>query len=213
MKEIECNGRFTVFYLVTSLILWRLTTNLTSKDTLGIDVSTTQPHTLKSWSEHVLGRRPHWNHKQVPKQLTGLSQKNVWGCVVLTSMLTSLVYCFIISLPGFITEYLASDWTDTGGLGIRNCTTLLLLLLPWRMFILQCCPPVPSLSPHFSLPDHGVIILSRVIRLDWLMLVSGAQSALRALARSGMKLGRIEDVTPIPSDCNRKKGGRRGRRL
>merc|ERR1712138_32216 len=27
----------------------------------------------------------------------------------------------------------------------------------------------------------------------------GAQSALRALARSGMKIGRIEDVTPIPS--------------
>ena len=27
----------------------------------------------------------------------------------------------------------------------------------------------------------------------------GAQSALRALARSGMKIGRIEDVTPIRS--------------
>merc|ERR1712141_738319 len=41
----------------------------------------------------------------------------------------------------------------------------------------------------------------------------GAQSALRALARSGMRIGRIEDVTPIPSDCTRRKGGRRGRRL
>merc|ERR1712054_470093 len=41
----------------------------------------------------------------------------------------------------------------------------------------------------------------------------GAQSALRALARSGIKIGRIEDVTPIPTDCTRKKGGRRGRRL
>mmetsp|Transcript_2874 Transcript_2874/g.7205 ORF Transcript_2874/g.7205 Transcript_2874/m.7205 type:complete len:150 (-) Transcript_2874:156-605(-) len=41
----------------------------------------------------------------------------------------------------------------------------------------------------------------------------GAQSALRALARSGMKIGRIEDVTPIPTDCTRKKAGRRGRRL
>mmetsp|Transcript_107037 Transcript_107037/g.268283 ORF Transcript_107037/g.268283 Transcript_107037/m.268283 type:complete len:151 (-) Transcript_107037:105-557(-) len=41
----------------------------------------------------------------------------------------------------------------------------------------------------------------------------GAQSALRALARSGMKIGRIEDVTPIPTDCTRRKGGRRGRRL
>ncbi len=41
----------------------------------------------------------------------------------------------------------------------------------------------------------------------------GAQSALRALARNGMKIGRIEDVTPIPSDSTRRKGGRRGRRL
>merc|ERR1719506_1193224 len=41
----------------------------------------------------------------------------------------------------------------------------------------------------------------------------GAQSALRALARSGMKIGRIEDVTPIPTDCTRRKAGRRGRRL
>jgi len=41
----------------------------------------------------------------------------------------------------------------------------------------------------------------------------GAQSALRALARSGMKIGRIEDVTPIPTDGTRRKGGRRGRRL
>merc|ERR1712187_306549 len=38
----------------------------------------------------------------------------------------------------------------------------------------------------------------------------GAQSALRALARSGMRIGRIEDVTPIPSDSTRRKGGRRG---
>ncbi|KAJ0405230.1 hypothetical protein P43SY_006915 [Pythium insidiosum] len=41
----------------------------------------------------------------------------------------------------------------------------------------------------------------------------GAQSALRALARNGLKIGRIEDVTPIPTDSTRRKGGRRGRRL
>ena len=41
----------------------------------------------------------------------------------------------------------------------------------------------------------------------------GAQSALRALARNGMKIGRLEDVTPIPTDSTRAKGGRRGRRL
>ncbi|KAK0220632.1 ribosomal protein S11 [Armillaria fumosa] len=38
----------------------------------------------------------------------------------------------------------------------------------------------------------------------------GAQSALRALARAGMKIGRIEDVTPVPTDSTRRKGGRRG---
>eukprot|EP00178_Gracilaria_changii_P018297 TRINITY_DN52211_c0_g1_i1.p1 TRINITY_DN52211_c0_g1~~TRINITY_DN52211_c0_g1_i1.p1 ORF type:complete len:153 (-),score=29.33 TRINITY_DN52211_c0_g1_i1:16-474(-) len=41
----------------------------------------------------------------------------------------------------------------------------------------------------------------------------GAQSALRALARAGLKIGRIEDVTPIPSDSTRRRSGRRGRRL
>jgi len=41
----------------------------------------------------------------------------------------------------------------------------------------------------------------------------GAQSALRALARSGLRIGRIEDVTPIPTDSTRAKHGRRGRRL
>jgi len=41
----------------------------------------------------------------------------------------------------------------------------------------------------------------------------GAQSALRALARAGLKIGRIEDVTPIPHDTTRKSHGRRGRRL
>lgn len=41
----------------------------------------------------------------------------------------------------------------------------------------------------------------------------GAQAALRALARQGLKIGRIEDVTPIPTDSTRRDGGRRGRRL
>jgi len=42
---------------------------------------------------------------------------------------------------------------------------------------------------------------------------AGAQPAIRSLARAGMRIGRIEDVTPIPSDSCRKKGGRRGRRV
>ena len=41
----------------------------------------------------------------------------------------------------------------------------------------------------------------------------GAQAAIRALARAGMRIGRIEDVTPIPHDSIRAKGGRRGRRV
>lgn len=41
----------------------------------------------------------------------------------------------------------------------------------------------------------------------------GAQAAIRGLARAGMKIGRIEDVTPIPHDGTKKKGGRRGRRV
>lgn len=41
----------------------------------------------------------------------------------------------------------------------------------------------------------------------------GAQTAMRALARNGLKIGRVEDVTPIPTDSTRKAGGRRGRRL
>merc|ERR1712166_1579923 len=41
----------------------------------------------------------------------------------------------------------------------------------------------------------------------------GAQSAIRALARNGLRIGRIEDVTPIPTDTTRRSGGRRGRRL
>ena len=41
----------------------------------------------------------------------------------------------------------------------------------------------------------------------------GAQAAIRALSRRGMRIGIIEDVTPVPHDGCRKKGGRRGRRV
>lgn len=41
----------------------------------------------------------------------------------------------------------------------------------------------------------------------------GAQPAIRALARAGLRIGSIEDVTPISHDCCRKKGGRRGKRV
>lgn len=41
----------------------------------------------------------------------------------------------------------------------------------------------------------------------------GAQAAIRALSRSGLRIGIIEDITPTPHDGCRKKGGRRGRRV
>ena len=41
----------------------------------------------------------------------------------------------------------------------------------------------------------------------------GAQSAIRAISRSGLVIGRIEDVTPLPYGGCRPKGGKRGRRV
>ncbi len=41
----------------------------------------------------------------------------------------------------------------------------------------------------------------------------GAQAAVRVLARSGLKILRIEDVTPLPTGFMTKKGGRKGRRV
>lgn len=41
----------------------------------------------------------------------------------------------------------------------------------------------------------------------------GAQAVVRALARSGLRIGKIEDVTPIPTDTTKRPGGRRGRRV
>jgi small subunit ribosomal protein S11 len=41
----------------------------------------------------------------------------------------------------------------------------------------------------------------------------GAQAAIRAMSRMGIKIGFIEDVTPVAHGGCRKKGGRRGRRV
>ena len=41
----------------------------------------------------------------------------------------------------------------------------------------------------------------------------GVQAAIRALSRSGIRIGRIEDVTPLPHGGCRPKGGKRGRRV
>ena len=41
----------------------------------------------------------------------------------------------------------------------------------------------------------------------------GAQASVRALSRMGLRIGIIEDVTPLPHDGCKKKGGKRGRRV
>lgn len=41
----------------------------------------------------------------------------------------------------------------------------------------------------------------------------GAQAAIRALSRMGLRIGIIEDVTPNPHGGCRKAGGKRGRRV
>ncbi len=41
----------------------------------------------------------------------------------------------------------------------------------------------------------------------------GAQAVVRVLARSGLRVNRIEDVTPIPTDTTKRRGGKRGRRV
>ena len=41
----------------------------------------------------------------------------------------------------------------------------------------------------------------------------GAQAVIRALSRMGLRIGIIEDVTPVPHGGCRKKGGKRGRRV
>jgi len=41
----------------------------------------------------------------------------------------------------------------------------------------------------------------------------GAQPAIRGLVRTGLKIGMIEDITPIGHGKMKSKGGRRGRRV
>jgi small subunit ribosomal protein S11 len=41
----------------------------------------------------------------------------------------------------------------------------------------------------------------------------GAQAVIRTLSRMGIRIGIIEDITPVPHDGCRKKGGKRGRRV
>ena len=42
---------------------------------------------------------------------------------------------------------------------------------------------------------------------------AGAQAVVRTIARQGVRVGKIEDVTPVPTDTTKRPGGRRGRRV
>ena len=42
---------------------------------------------------------------------------------------------------------------------------------------------------------------------------AGAQAVVRTVARAGVRIGTIEEVTPLPTDSMKRKGGRRGRRV
>lgn len=84
------------------------------------------------------------------------------------------------------------------------------------------CKDIGITALHIKLRAAGGIIvilessktyLTQIIGNGSKTVGPGAQSAIRALARAGMRIGRIEDVTPIPTDGTRRKGGRRGRRL
>lgn len=41
----------------------------------------------------------------------------------------------------------------------------------------------------------------------------GAQAVVRMISRMGLRIMRIEDVTPLPTDSMKTKGGRKGRRV
>ena len=77
--------------------------------------------------------------------------------------------------------------------------------------------PLPTLRSHLKLNQLNINAIHIALRATGGNRTKtpgpGAQSALRALARAGMRIGRMEDVTPIPTDSTRRKGGRRGRRL
>merc|ERR1711972_1114177 len=56
-------------------------------------------------------------------------------------------------------------------------------------------------SPYAAmLAAQDVAARCKEVGIGALHIKLRAQSALRALARAGMKIGRIEDVTPIPTD-------------
>ena len=105
--------------------------------------------------------------------------------------------------PWWMPFPLLSGGDSCGGCAFRSRA-------PWCDEFLPGCVPVP-------LQEIGITALHFKIRGTGGTRTKtpgpGGASALRALARAGLKIGRIEDVTPTPTDTVRGKGGRRGRRL
>lgn len=68
-----------------------------------------------------------------------------------------------------------------------------------------------------DLKDKGIRVLFIKIRAPGGVGLKtpgpGAQAVIRTMARAGMRIARIEDVTPSPTDSMKRKGGRRGRRV
>jgi ribosomal protein S11 len=68
-----------------------------------------------------------------------------------------------------------------------------------------------------SLKEKGITLVHVRIRAPGGVGIktpgSGAQAVVRTIARTGVRIGRIEDVTPLPTDSMKRKGGRRGRRV
>ena len=64
---------------------------------------------------------------------------------------------------------------------------------------------------------HGITVCNLKVRaiggIKHRSFGPGAQAAIRTFISSGIKVGRIECVTPIPTDGCRRKGGHRGRRV
>jgi len=68
-----------------------------------------------------------------------------------------------------------------------------------------------------SLKDKGITLVHVKIRAPGGVGPKspgpGAQAVVRTVARTSVRIGRIEDVTPTPTDSMKRKGGRRGRRV
>jgi ribosomal protein S11 len=68
-----------------------------------------------------------------------------------------------------------------------------------------------------SLKEKGITLVHVRIRAPGGVGIktpgAGAQVVVRTIARTGVRIGRIEDVTPSPTDSMKRKGGRRGRRV